>query len=201
MVSTIKPGQTLTGAQFIALKTTLGELFPKVAGVQKPIIKKYSQELDELLKANLIGGKKPGPSGKYHGGKADIWQRYKDVSDHYSAGKAFLKAVEKKNKFSPTRLAEASRKSLNPQKKSMLQKGAEAGVESLENFPSKQGAFVTLAATSAAASPMIALGGLTGAGAALGMAILGGYGFASKTVQRALSGQLRGQRLTKIMKK
>lgn len=197
MVKIPRSGDTLTGADILTLKTTLGEIIPTLGSKAKSAAMRYQKSLDGLLRRNL------NPSGKGTGQGARILHDYEEATKFYPAWKTLQRAASKAKdnlNFTPQQLAKAAKKSAKDlvlENKSVAQRAGELGIEALEDFPSRQGLFQTLAALGAA-------GGLTAAGGTAGAAVipaivaLGRLG-ASKGLQRYLSGQTRFQRLNKVL--
>jgi hypothetical protein len=194
-----KPGQTFTGEEFINLKRTISEIMPRLSKSLKPEAVRYQQQLDDLLKKNLVGGKRPNKQGRYSGGMADVWENYRTLGEHWPEANAFIKAAQSGPDFTNKALARSTHSiTTNPQAKGPIQRGAADTLKGLENFPSKQGAFVTLA-TTGALGHMFA--GMTGASAAIVGGIIAGRIGVSQGLQKFLSGQTRKQALTRIARK
>lgn len=216
MVTFPAPGKQMTGAQILDLKTAIGsviaKLEPKTAGVARA----YTKQLDELMKANWD------PTGKGRGAAARALREYQDASKYYKSWMALRSSADKAadlSEFGMSQLAKSAkagtgrvlpgRASVGQEARSRVnplatqRRTGQLGVKALENFPSKQGLFQTLAATSPATSALggAALGGMGGALAAFPIVVgLGRLG-ASKSVQKYLSGQTKFQKLTRTRRR
>ena len=207
MVKMPARGQTMTGAEMLELKTALGEIIPTLGSKAQGIAKAYTNQLDDLMRQNFD------PTGKGRGAAARALQEYFDASKYYRPWQTLKRAAEKADDLSDFSMGQLA-KTAKGGTGSVLPRATQAaplatqrrvgqlGVDALENFPSKQGLFQTLAAT----SPVVAavgtgmMGGGAGAMAAALPAVvaLGRLG-ASKGLQRYLSGQTRFQRLNKVL--
>lgn len=195
------PGVKFTGADFLTLKTTLGEISASQGAKARSLITKYQKQLDHMLERNLD------PYGKGRGAAAKALNDYRAAQNKWGTWQSFRKAAEaaKDNQhFSPSQIAKAGTNTeLAAGAKGPVQRAGELGVTALENFPSRQGLFQTLAAS----GPVLSAGaGWAAAGASgAGLALLGAIGtgrlFASKGLQKFLSGQTKGQRLNKALMK
>lgn len=200
-------GKTMTGAEMLELKTALGEIIPTLGSKARGIATAYTKQLDDLMKANFD------PTGKGKGAAARALQEYFDAAAYYRPWQTLKSAATKADdlsEFSMGQLAKTAKagtgsvlpKSTQAAPLATQRRVGQLGVDALENFPSKQGLFQTLAAT----SPVVAavgtgmMGGGAGAiAAALPAVVALGRMGASKGLQRYLSGQTRFQRLNKVM--
>lgn len=162
------------------------------------MIAKYQKQLDHMLERNLD------PTGKGRGMAAKALRDYKAAQSKYGAWQSFqtaAKAAKDNQHFTPSQIAKAGTNTeLAAGAKGEVQRAGELGVTALENFPSRMGLFQTLAATAPIASTGAAAAGASGAGLALLGAIGVGRVFATKGLQKFLSGQTKTQALSRAMK-
>lgn len=202
-------GQTMTGAQMLDLKTALGEIIPSLGSKAAGTARSYTKQLDDLMKQNWD------PTGKGKGQFAQEFANYLDASKYYPAWQSLKKAADKAanlSDFGTSQLAKSAKRGkgavlprqthVNPQ--ATQRRAGQLAVDALEDFPSKQGLFQTLAATapltSTAGAAMAGAGG-AGVAAAFPLVVALGRLGASKRLQQYLSGQTRGQRLNKVLMK
>ena len=199
-------GETMTGAQMLELKTALGEIIPTLGSKAKGIATAYSKQLDDLMRANFD------PTGKGRGASARALTEYFDASKYYKSWLTLRGSADKAkdlSEFGMSQLAKSAKggtgsvlpRSTQANPQATMRRTGQLGVKALEDFPSKQGLFQTLAATSPITSSIA--GGLSAGAQGLALAFpavvaLGRIG-ASKNLQRYLSGQTRTQRLNKVL--
>jgi len=200
-------GKTMTGAEMLELKTALGEIIPTLGAKAKGIATSYTKQLDDLMRANFD------PTGKGRGAAARALHEYFDASKYYRSWQTLKSAAQKADdlsEFSMGQLAKTAKggtgsvlpRSTQANPLATQRRTGQLGVDALENFPSKQGLFQTLAATAPAAGAVgagLAIGGSSGAMAALPIVMALGRLGASKGLQRYLSGQTKFQRLNKVL--
>lgn len=200
-------GKTMTGSQVLELKTAIGEIIPTLGAQQRGKVIAYSQQIDDLLRANFD------PTGKGKGAAAASLTEYFQATKYYTPWQAFKKAAntaDDLSEFGAGQLAKTAKagtgsvlpKSTHANPLATQRRAGQLGVKALEDFPSKQGLFQTLAATAPVTS-VVGTGLMGGGGAAMAAAFpmviaLGRLG-ASKGLQRYLSGQTTGQRLGKVL--
>ena len=164
-------------------------------------LRRIQDQITAAMKRNLD------PTGKGKGQGAQIFKEYQDAAEYWPIWKSFQDAARRAKdnmSFSPGQLAKTSAKS--PQNliyanKGPGQRAGELGVEVLENFPSRQGLFQTLAATGPVVGGGAAAGGAAG-GALAFLATMGiGRAMVSKPLQKFLSGQTRRQQLNRTMRR
>lgn len=207
MVKILKPGQTISGDDLLKLKNTIGEIIPTLGKQPKGVAIGYSKKLDELIKRNLD------PTGKGKGKAAQVYSEYLDAQKYWPAWNAFKKALDKAKNledFNMPQIARAAKegkgkvfpKDTHESPLATQRRVGQLGVEALEDFPSRQGLFQSLAAT----APALGVAGAIAGGATLGTSLvaapviiaLGRMG-ASKGLQKFLSGQTKFQRLNKVL--
>jgi len=183
----LTPG-TRSGKEVLDLKTFFNEtLIPSAPNrAVKQELKKYVKDIDNVLEKNFP------TNSKYR----DIYDDYLDLREPYrnwiDLQAAAAKATSKE--FRPAQLAKSAQRGTQgtlSKNQTVLQDVGELGTAALEDFPSKQGLFQTLAATAPVVAPVAGsvLGGPVGAGLALGGVIGVGKVMTTKGFERLISGQ------------
>ena len=222
MIKIPKQGQQMTGAQMLELKTALGEVIPTLGAKAKGIATAYTRQLDDLLRANFYGtATKKGVNQVKTSGRgvsAKALDDYFDAAKYWQPWQTLKRAADKADDLSQfsmgqlAKTAKGGKGSVLPGKATLKmpaksqafplstqRRVGQLGVDALEDFPSKQGLFQTLAATAPVTSSIAGgMGwGATGVMAAFPIVIALGRAGASKGLQRYLSGQTRFQQLTR----
>ena len=177
------PGEVTTGKNILDLKNLINnQILPKEAPIIQQELKAYVKSLDDLIEANF----KPGSKNRH------IYDDYLDLREPYRNWIDLQKAAAKATgaEFSASQLAKSAQRGtqgLPTSQQTVLQKAAEMGSKTLEDFPSRQGLFQGAAALGLGVS---ALAGV-GAPVAAGMAGIVGLGKAMTTegFEKLISGQ------------
>lgn len=203
-VKALISGSEVTGAEILSLNTVLGTIISTMGNSPaKAQAIAYQKSLRELLKRNL------NPSGKGTGAAARVLHEYEEAVRYYPAWQSVQKAAaaaDDKIKFSPTQhLAKADRGKTvsSPYDRAPGERVSQLAVESLKDFPSRQGLFQQLAAGAptygAAAGVGAAAGGPVGAAVGVGIVYALARIGASKGLQKYLSRQTTGQKLNRAL--
>lgn len=193
LIKPIAPGVKLKGEDILNMKTAISEVFDQLPASAKKGAKAYLKKLDDLLDSNL------NPTGKGKGKAAKDLQAYRDAQEFWpkwTAVKRAAKSAKDNMSFSPAQMGNQF-KEVARSGKGNMQRASELGVEALENFPSRQGLFQTLAAAGPIAGTGAAVGGLAGSATALATAIAVGRLAASKGLQKYLAGTTKFQNVSR----
>ncbi len=198
-VQVIVPGSQVTGAEILSLNTTLGNIIKQMSpSPAKAHAIAYQKGIHKLLVRNL------NPSGKGRGAGARVLHEYEEAVKYYPPWVALQKAAKSaqdKIHFTPAQhlgKADTGSKVKNWLERRPGEQASKLGVEALEDFPSRQGLFQTVATIGVVGGGYLT-SGATGLIVALPIAIMAGRVLASKGLQRFLSGQTKTQRLNKVL--
>jgi hypothetical protein len=195
-----KKGTVVMGSDMMNLRQTVQDVIDELPEKERVLKSQLTAFKDDLWK-NLKDDIDPTGKGRTPGGKelkeyeslAPYYRKYQDLV------KAAQSAIGKNSEFSPEQLAKATNSRAGNAGISgggAFSGEAKLATESLKPFPSRQGIFQTAAAMSmgAAAAGGAAVGGIPGAVLGVALPVTAGKVLASKRVQRALAGELPGQR-------
>ena len=197
-----QPGEVIKGKDLRNIKTTLGTLDAGTPELNYAL-REYTKQLHEVARVSMNNPLK----GQSLRKSQEVWAKYDDATQYYSAWKALEKAGKAAKasggEFSMPQLAAQSFEGLAHKSKSEMQHLGEMGAKALPDFPSQEGIFQIGAALGLATGGLggVLVGGATGGVAAgltpfvIGLARIG----ASKNLQRYISGQTKFQRLNKVM--
>lgn len=199
-----KRGTTVMGSDMMTLRQTVQDVIDELPEKERVLKSQLTAFKDDLWK-NLKDDIDPTGKGRTPGGKelkeyealAPYYKKYMDIV------KAAQSAIGKSSEFSPEQLAKATNSragSAGVSGGGGFSQEARLASEALKPFPSRQGIFQTNAAlgTAAGLGGAAALGatvgGPVGAVIGVGLPIAAGRALANPNVQRALAGELPGQR-------
>jgi hypothetical protein len=182
-ISLPQAGEMTTGAKILDLKNLInGEILPKESGIIQKELQAYVRGLDDLLEANFLPGSK----------NRHIWDDFVNLREPYKNWIDLQSAAQKVvgAEFSAAQIARASQRGaggLREGSKGVIQKAGEMGAKTLEDFPSKQGLFQTVAALGLTGSAMT--GTALPVAAGMGAVIGAGKVMTTEAFEKLISGQ------------